>query len=236
MENDAAIVDQPEHRQPVQLEGGVSLAEAIYRFLLNQIRTGALRPGERLREEEVAQWVSASRTPVREALGRLTSRRMIEVSSGRGLVVRRLDLAEVLELYAMRELLEGAAARLAAGRFASSEQSLLESIERSFEQSVDDAEAAAQVNRLFHQTIFTVARNRYLNGALAEVQDALPLLGRTTFSAAGRHDDAVHEHRQLMRSLLDGDADASEAAARRHIRNAGMVRLDMLRKEMGKAG
>src|SRR3712207_6471716 len=91
-------------------DSGISLSEAVFRSLREALRAGLYRPGDRLREEEVAQRLKVSRTPVREALGRLMTKGFVEPAGGRGLVVRRLDPAEVLELYAMREILEGAAA------------------------------------------------------------------------------------------------------------------------------
>ena len=93
---------------------GSGLGDAVFHALRQGLREGLFQPGERLREEEIAEAFSVSRTPVRDALRRLLERRLLEVSGGRGLMVRRLDRSEVFELYQMREILEGTAARLAA--------------------------------------------------------------------------------------------------------------------------
>src|SRR5262245_9135311 len=106
-----------EKARPLQTRGakaGLSLSETVFRSLRQALRAGIYQPGDRLREEEVAKRLKVSRTPVREALSRLVSKGLVEPAGGRGLIVRRLSTAEVLELYAMREILEGAAARLAA--------------------------------------------------------------------------------------------------------------------------
>src|ERR1700761_6618280 len=92
------------------LGSGLPLGEAVFRVLRQALREGVYRPGDRLREEEIARELNVSRTPIREAFGRLQSKRLIEPSGTKGLVVRTLDMTEVLELYAMREILEGAAA------------------------------------------------------------------------------------------------------------------------------
>ena len=75
-----------------------------------------MKQGERLREEELARTLGVSRTPVREALGRLQARGLVEVAPPRGLIVAELDSQKILELYAVREILEGAAARFSAER------------------------------------------------------------------------------------------------------------------------
>jgi DNA-binding GntR family transcriptional regulator len=82
-----------------------------YRMILTAIREGLYKPGDRLREEEVASRFGMSRTPVREGLGRLQEKGLVEAASGRGLAVATLNMQQVLELYAMREEVEGTAAR-----------------------------------------------------------------------------------------------------------------------------
>ncbi len=91
----------------LQGQAGVKLqfmtyADQAYDRLLQSIRKGELRQGDRLTEDKVAALLGMSRTPVREALGRLVSRGLAEVSIGRTLAIRRLERAQVIELYEMR--------------------------------------------------------------------------------------------------------------------------------------
>ena len=88
--------------------------EFAYAQLRADIRGGKLMPGDRLRETEIADRLNVSRTPVREALKRLESEGLVVFSQPRGMTVAELAPGQVLELYAMREVLEGAAARFAA--------------------------------------------------------------------------------------------------------------------------
>src|SRR5215475_2023801 len=111
---------------------GVALGEAVFRSLCEALQAGSYRAGDRLREEEVAQRLKVSRTPVREALGRLAARGFVEPAGGRGLIVRSLDISEVLELYAMREILEGTAARLAAEHASQTEIDALRDLDQAF--------------------------------------------------------------------------------------------------------
>lgn len=204
----------------------VPLGEAVYRALCRGFEEGVYRPGDRLREDEVANRLDVSRTPVREAFGRLLSKGLLQSSGGRGLVVRRLDATEILELYAMREILEGAAARLAAQYATSPEIDALRDAQERFASATESKEMA-RINRLFHGTIFRAARNRYLDNALDDLQNSIALLGPTTFTVSGRPVAASAEHVQMIDAIAARDADGAERLARAHIREALRTRLGM---------
>src|SRR5512147_688144 len=91
-----------------------SRSEHVYRRLRDAIQQGEFRSGRRVMEIEVAAWLKVSRTPVRDAIRRLEAEGMLEYEPRNGLVVARLDRQAVMELYVMREVLEGTAARLCA--------------------------------------------------------------------------------------------------------------------------
>ena len=207
--------------------GGLPLGEATFRALREALRSGTYKPGDRLREEEVAERLKVSRTPVREAFGRLVSKGLVVPGQGRGLIVRRLDQTEVVELYAMREILEGAAARLAAKHASGPEVDALRDLEEGFEKATS-AEDMARFNRLFHESIFASSRNRYLDSALQELQDAIALLGRTTFTVDARPSAAFREHRELIEAIAAQDADKADALARAHIRESLRARLKIM--------
>ena len=201
-----------------------SRGQAVYRVLRQAIQDGTYRAGDRLREEEVAQRLAVSRTPVREALGRLVAKGMVVRAGGRGLVVRSLDAAELLELYAMREILEGAAARLAARHAAPTEVEALRDLATRFETATEIA-VMAHLNRLFHDGIVRAARNRFLDKALGELQDGVVLLGPTTFGVEGRPAPAALEHRAIIAAIAAAEPDEAERVARAHIREALRARL-----------
>ncbi|MFZ9958022.1 MAG: GntR family transcriptional regulator, partial [Burkholderiaceae bacterium] len=106
----------------------MTYADQAYEQILKRIRNAELRQGDPLTEDRIAAELGMSRTPVREALGRLVSRGLAEISFGRTLAVRRLERTQVIELYEMRQILEGAAARLAAKHASKAEIFSLEQI------------------------------------------------------------------------------------------------------------
>jgi DNA-binding GntR family transcriptional regulator len=209
---------------------GVPLGESVFRSLCQAIHDGTYRPGDRLREEEVAGRLQVSRTPVREAFGRLLTKGFVEPAGARGLVVRGLSAAEVMELYALREILEGAAARLASLQASQSEIDDLVDLEAAFEAHASDPAAMARLNRMFHEAIFRSAHNRYLNSALQNLQDFIALLGPTTFGVDGRPPAAADEHRALVAAIVARRPDEAEALARGHIREALRARMKLMRR------
>lgn len=205
----------------------MSLSEAVFRALCRAFEAGHYRPGDRLREDEVAQALETSRTPVREAFGRLVAKGLVQSAGGRGLVVRSLDQTEILELYAMREILEGAAARLAAQYATPPEIETMRVAQAQFARS-DEPKEMARINRHFHAAVFRAARNRYLDRALDDLQISIALLGPTTFEVGGRTNTAVAEHEALVGAIADRQPDEAERLARLHIREALSARLSMM--------
>jgi len=206
---------------------GASRANFVYQQMREAMRDGRFRQGDRVREEDVARSLGVSRTPVREALRQLQSDGLLNVASGRGLGVVALDRSQVLELYAMRELLEGAAARLSAQHAIPAEIAHMEHLLASFRKT-RDPEEHARINRALHVAICDAAHNRYMVQSLNQLSDALALLRGTTFSVAGRARTADLEHRAIVEAIAVGNSDLAETAARAHIRQAQALRLQML--------
>jgi len=206
-----------------------SLGIFVYRAVLEALRSGELRPGERVREQDIAQRLNVSRTPVREALGRLVEKRLLEPVGGRGLVVRTLHPSEVVDLYVMREIIEGAAARLAAQHASAPELAALADIHTRFADCPEaDQDELARLNRLFHDAIHRAARNPYLDAASEELHDTIALLGATTFSVPQRAPEAIVEHADVLRAMSERDPERAEQAARAHIRAAFRARLSLI--------
>jgi len=206
---------------------GAGLSDAVFAALRHGLRSGIFQPGDRLREEEIAEHFHVSRTPVRDALRRLLERRLLEVSGGRGLMVRRLDQSEIFELYQMREIMEGTASRFAAQNATPAEIAHLRDLQAAFETAQTAAEWRS-LNKQFHDTIAAAVRNRYFHAPLEELQDFLALLGPTTFPVPGRANPPAAEHRRILEAIAARDADAAEAATRDHIRSAFAARLKIL--------
>ncbi|MHA1153599.1 MAG: GntR family transcriptional regulator [Alphaproteobacteria bacterium] len=205
-----------------------SRAEYVEARIREAIQDGRYQPGARLRETEIAERLKVSRTPVREALRRLESEGLLGFVPWRGVVVAQLDRRQVMELYAMRAILEGAAAGLAARQVQPAEIDLLDALLARAEAAEDHPTRLASINREFHQAIQAAAHNRYLTQTLDGLRNALALLRGTTFALPGRAAEAQNEHRSILDAIRAHDAEAAETAARAHIAQAERARLRML--------
>jgi DNA-binding GntR family transcriptional regulator len=198
----------------------------VYDAVRKDIHGGSLRPGDRLRETEIAERMGVSRTPVREALKRLESDGLVSFGQPRGLTVTELSHGEILDLYAMREVLEGAAARFAAERASPLEIATMKQILQQHKEARSPEEVAA-ANRQLHDAIVAAAHNLYLQRVMAVLSDALALLGTTTYSVPGRIASGWKENAGIVDCIARRDAAAAEKAAQAHIRAAGAIRVAM---------
>ena len=202
---------------------------SAYAMLVNEIKSGALAPGDRLVETDLAQRLGISRTPVREAIRVLESEGLVAHVPRVGLSVRTLDYSEVMELYAMRAVLEGTAARMAAQAASDIELAELEDINAELKAASADGARSYELNRQFHLALLDGAKNRFLTKSMIVVQKTLLILGPSTLAETARAQKAVDEHADILRALRARDADAAEAAMRSHIEASQRKRLKLLR-------
>ena len=201
---------------------------AAYTRLLTELREGRLNPGDRLRETDLADRLGMSRTPVREAIRQLEADGIVTHVPRQGATIRTLDYAEVMELYEMRAVLEGTAARLAAR--AASDIEIEELMEMNAQMAaLGDAPQAFLLNRQFHAALLDAAKNRFLARSIHALQKALMILGPTTLTEPDRAEKAVEEHVAVLDAIKARDGALAEAAMRAHIEAAQRVRVRALR-------
>lgn len=196
-----------------------------YALLIQAIEAGTLPAGSRLRELELAERFGISRTPVREALKRLQVEGLVTHEPNFGAVVTELDAGKTRELYFVRELMEGAAARLAATHATPAELALLRRMVERDRTITAEPQRLAATNKQFHGQVHAAARNHFLHGMLENMRLSLVLLAGTTLAVGGRGAEAVDEHERIVEALERRDPEAAEAAARAHIGNAYRTRL-----------
>jgi DNA-binding GntR family transcriptional regulator len=207
-----------------------SSAADAYELLLSEIESGRLPPGTRLREANLAERLKISRTPVREALKLLEARGLVLHEPHYGAVVASLDYPKIIELYFMRELLEGSAAKLAAIHATETEVAVLRAMVASDLALVNQPARLAETNRRFHEQIRNSGRNRFLNLVLENLRLSLALLPGTTLGSDQRAAESLAEHGAIVERIAANDADGAEAAARLHIRNAFRARIELFQK------
>ena len=203
----------------------MSQGEAAYNRLYDAIRAGDFRPGDRLREIDVAERLALSRTPVREALRKLESDGIVEHRPRLGAVIRTLAPSEVVELYEMRLVLERTAAQMAAKHANAAEIDLLNDINDQIAALGDVTQQAAALNQDFHHRIYLASRNRFLLASARGLNNALMLLGPTTLDDEARIKTVSAQHAQIIEAIRASDQTAAGDAAEAHLQTSLRHRL-----------
>lgn len=188
-------------------------------------------PGEHLREADVADWLNISRTPVREAFHSIEADGLLVAGPWNGVMVADLDQNQLVELYAVREMLEGGAAALAATHASSAEVEHIFEIAASELAAKSDPAKLVVINSELHHAIYAAAHNRYLLQSLSTVTNALGLVRHSTFVLHGSIEQAREEHLDIINSIRARNAKRAEEAARKHVHNSLALRLKLGRVE-----
>lgn len=212
----------------------LSRSEQAYRHIREAIRSGQYKPGDRLREVDLAAELGLSRTPVRQAFARLEASGLIVNDPVRGFVVTTLSFAAINELYYMREVLEGTAARLAAQHASEVELSILIELNDQYKAAVGNDTLVKELNRQFHDMLCQCSHNRYLLGTIASLYDSLSLLGGSVLNQGNRARETFAEHEAVIDAIRRRDPDTAERTIREHIRRSQQARLKKLFVERGR--
>ena len=206
--------------------------DAVYEVLRRSILDGELPPGHRLRSDVLANELKVSRTPVREALRKLESEGLVDASRS-GLVVRQSSEEDLVEIFYLREALEGMAARLAAENATRAEIDELHALFEDME-AVAGRGDIALVRKLtgeFHLLVCRASHNKRLIQSLQGLLDHVRQAQSSTLYMPGRPADALKEHRALLRAIEKRDPDLAETLARQHRRKTLDLRRKMLREQ-----
>ncbi|MET0735609.1 MAG: GntR family transcriptional regulator [Microbacterium sp.] len=196
-------------------------SDRAYRTLLDEIQSGILASGTVLGETEQATRLGVSRTPLREALGRLAADGLVVQQSPRVTVVSDIDASDIRELFEVRRALEETAARLAAERGDAAAFAVLAT---EFEAASVEGSAAmdayyALIGR-FDAALDGAIANDYLTAALRSIRTHLVRVRRLARDNPGRLAASVAEHRLIAAAIASGDADLAAHATHVHLHNA----------------
>jgi DNA-binding GntR family transcriptional regulator len=206
----------------------VRAVDRAYEELRNRIRSGSLPAGARLREENLAEQLGLSRTPVREALRRLQADGLVEVVAHRGAHVAAWTEHDLDEIFGLRALLEGRAARLAAERVNDAQAAALrataEELSRVASRARPDLSLIRALNFEFHAGVLAAAASPRLVALLQGLVQG-PLVQQTfrRYDPEALRRSAGH-HLELVQALESRDGEWAEAVMQAHVR-AGLHAL-----------
>lgn len=195
---------------------------AAIRALRERIASGRLQAGEQIRQEQLAEDLGVSVIPVREALKILEAEGQVVYRPHQGYFVARLDAADLVEAYVIRDLLETEAVRRSLPRLGPEDflrlDELIEDMDR--HAASGDVLALTAANRRFHFTLFDAAAMPRLVNFIRILWDATDPYRSLYFAAPAERELANDEHRAVLAALRSGDADKAVALLREHRDNA----------------
>ncbi|WP_458098256.1 GntR family transcriptional regulator [Roseomonas sp. WA12] len=197
----------------------VPLKDQAYEIIRHQIITCRLTPGEKLNEAQVADLLGLSRMPVRHALARLRLEGLITIRPRKGIEVRPIDPAELLQIIEARTVNECHAVRLAAARFTAEDAAAMDAVLRDAEAALSrhDTEALMLLDTSFHALIARSSGSTIFADILGNLHDRAVRFWFISLDREAHQGSVMQEHRAIRDALAARDAEAAEAAMARHI-------------------
>lgn len=198
---------------------GQTLTERVYGTLKEAILDLQYKPGDPLVEDDLARQLGTSKTPVRDALITLERDGLVTKIPYRGTYVSEVSVRDATEIFELRAVLEGLAARSAARVFAPRD---LDAAERLLDEADEalargDTDLCSQLGARFHTMIHDRADNRRLKPLLDKLEEQLRRLRRLSDRLQGRLEKSGLEHRRILAALRTGDPLQAETAMRAHL-------------------
>lgn len=208
-----------------------TIRERALAAVRSAIVDGRLAPGERLVERELCEALDVSRGSLREALRSLESQGLVDIVPHRGPSVARISVAQAREIYSVREVLEGLAARSMAER--PDPQALARMARaldglRSVVPERGDPVVLASLKADFYRALFDGAGNATLAGIMDTLLARIALLRRTSFTRPGRLPESIAEIAEIVDAIRAADPPRAEHASRLHVRRARDAALPLL--------
>ena len=205
-----------------------SLNKIVYDAIKEKIITSEFSSGQRLQEEYLVKVLGASKTPIKIALARLEQEGLVQTIPRHGTYVIELTDEMMVEIYSLREALEGLAAREAALKLTSNVLDKLRDNLSKFDLKRNDIslDTYLELDERFHQTIIQGAKHHYLEEALSRLFNIINIFKLRAASVRQNSENPYHEHLNIFKALEARDSEKAEEAIRFHIRQVMLVLLD----------
>lgn len=207
------------------------LVDLAYDAIHDAILSKKLQPGSKLLVRELAQQLGISHTPVKEALARLVGEGLVQVVPRKGAYVTLLTIRDVVEIYELREALEGLAAAKTAVMITEGQLAEIAGYLHDGKSCVvnNEVKCYSDVDILFHSAIAKASGNKRLLEALKKLQSQVRLLMATSASLPGRPQRSIQQHEQIYEAIRRRDPNGADEAIRYHVKEAREVIVSYLK-------
>lgn len=217
-----------------KLPSRTDYVDGVYQTLLDAISDGTLAPGERIKQEDLAEQMNVSRSPVLQALRMLRKDGLLEEAPGRGLVVARMDAVRIGHLYQVRGALDALASKLAAQRKARIPRSLIADGRKA--SMGNDVKALIEADSAFHRAIYEASGNPLIvETAMLHWIHLRRVMGAVLQHRGGRA-TIWDEHEAIVNAIEAGDADEAARLADLHVELARQSLLPNLEHTLNDSG
>ncbi|WP_346888371.1 GntR family transcriptional regulator [Clostridium sp. UBA1056] len=201
---------------------GKSIREVVLQELRTAIFTGDIKPGDRLVENNIATAMGVSRTPVREALRQLESEGLAINIPRKGTVVKGICIEDAIEIYDIREVLEGLVVRGACLHISRIEIRELKEIIEDMKSLIENNEEKeyVEVHSRFNRIILDACHNKRLIAQMEYIYEYLQSLRKVSLMTKERKLEALKEHIEIVDAIEVGNEELAEERARAHVRCA----------------
>lgn len=191
----------------------------VYEELKMQILTGAIVPGTRMMEVELAEEMGVSRTPIREAIRKLEKEHLVTIEPRRGAYASMISTEDMVEILEVRQDLEGLAAFYAASRMKPEQMEELRSEHALYNEAVEKGDMQAMIHHdtRFHRIIVDSCHNKILVQMIEQLQELVLRFRYIYYDNFKRAENMPEEHEMILNAIASGDADEARAAADVHI-------------------
>lgn len=206
------------------------MREIAFQKLRKAIFDGQIKKGDHLVESVIAEKMNVSRTPVREALRQLEIEGLVLNVPRKGAIVQGITREDAVDIYDLREVLEGLMARTACQNITENDINRLKEIIKLMEASIQQEkyECLLELHKEYNTIILNSSRNKRLQATMKNIYEYLISLRSISLYHESRKIVALEEHKQIVHALENRDEEAAEIATRTHIRKAKEAFLDNL--------
>ncbi|MFB3901948.1 MAG: GntR family transcriptional regulator [Acidobacteriota bacterium] len=211
-----------------------SLTDWAYQQIKEEILTNRLRPGDPLQVEYFVRRLKISRTPMREAIQQLEKEGLVEIRPRMGTFVSHIELREIVEMYQVRQILEGFAARLAAGRVDPTRLADVENqLARLQTTGEVDYPAISKAGLELHRLIVESCGNLVLTRFVLSLQDHFRRFRSAMPQLPERILEFHQEHLRILEALRKGDGPEAERLMQQHLAHASQLLMERLLPQWG---
>lgn len=212
-----------------------SLRGKVFSQLENDILNGKYRTGDSLIETKLSSELGVSRTPIREAIRQLELEGLVKLIPNKGAIVKGVSAQDIEDIYTIRMMIEGLAAKWATEKITPEElDELKETVDfEEFYTKKNDMSHLLKLDTRFHEIIYKASKSKPLQQTLSMFHHYVQKARSASLATPGRAQKVLEEHKAILQAIIEGDAKKAQKLITEHIKNASSNLIKQKEKKQG---